>query len=644
MVENPIQNIISGGATIRPPDQIRDVNSEAVSFDVNTAILNSGLGALVAVNDALVVGDAEDAVSSFISEDDIGTLSQATNTKKRITASTSSASGKASAALRLSAEKTKLIAQNPHLEQRINNIFSPGEQTRAYQVGQAIAKGEADATEARVEGAMAYATTQPGLVNQTLDVQIAAYNASQIHLATKQAEIDGYDLIIKKSNAGAAQQGAIVAKETAIMIQDVTGKTNIINSALTMGRANGVALWEFEASKGNSFAAQTLDTLKNTKDDVAYKTKLVELGISIWENSKGALSSKVLSGSGIVDAGAAGSDLSSFNSTADAHIKALQGGSLLEYAETKEKTVNASVIADFIAKNPEVHSWMTVMQKYSSVTGAMLKTVKGRAIEAKLVAMMAASVTALKANVPPPIDPTGETDEAQVTASLVSASSKAIISEDTPPEALKEAVSLVRAQIKGLVSRPRDYDKSAYESILHSMSTDGGYKKVTEGEGRVTDETAAIFATQYVDNVYMPSYREMITRSLGPATNETGVPETGGAGTLFNDPQQPEQGPVIRGFQGISFTVSSKGRLNFIVNGDSELTTERTLTAKSIVSQLNAKVQGLNSAIRLGSTASNADPKEYARLVGSNILGLKKSTAPEQQPVPVPKLVRKKIK
>ena len=205
-------------------------------------------------------------------------------------------------------------------------------------------------------------------------------------------------------------------------------------------------------------------------------------------------------------------------------------------------------------------------------------------------------------------------------------------------------MSLVRAQIKGLVSRPRDYDKSAYESILHSMSTDGGYKKVTEGEGRVTDETAAIFATQYVDNVYMPSYREMITRSLGPATNETGVPETGGAGTLFNDPQQPEQGPVIRGFQGISFTVSSKGRLNFIVNGDSELTTERTLTAKSIVSQLNAKVQGLNSAIRLGSTASNADPKEYARLVGSNILGLKKSTAPEQQPVPVPKLVRKKIK
>tara|TARA_R110002167_G_scaffold292349_1_gene496996 strand:+ start:5342 stop:7318 length:1977 start_codon:yes stop_codon:yes gene_type:complete len=633
-MDNPIATLVGGGSTIRVPDSLREVNTGAILAQGAVDVLSSSAVAAQEVNNYLVIEDAKESVSNFLTEEDKVVLKEAEDTTKRIKAtSTSTLSGKASAQLRLDSAFKTLVAGNPHLANKLESIKKPAKDSRRYLLGKAVNEGEAAAYKKTIQEATEFSLIM-GHSDKPLPEQLTLFAAKSRRDAINTAEIQELDRQAKLMTNGKGKQELItarVSKEFLIQADKIGDLFNIIG---TKGRNEGLKIAE-----KSELLRQFLPALMETKSDEDFNKRVIAIHLSTLQQAGVAFRTTVGTTEGIVDVSQAEADTAPALKLIQDRISILKGDDILKQVQNGVTMKDINIMAKFAKTYPKMGYIVSLLRNEPALVRLLSGSTEGVGVSVDIAKHFGKIVNDLnKAEVADP--PETENNEPPINQqswtgsikTLLNTIATGVVKTNTLPEAKKEGVSLMRNYSKKILEDSRgladkDMLTSSYKSLFKTISTKENLEEfISTPEGI---EQGARLSQKYFDETFKFSFERAMLDSLGVSDvsllSVSPLPFGVATGSSFGD-TVVETKSKSTGYAGITFNATSTGQLTFVVDDKAVANmTELEKTAlNKVVNTVNQQVELTSSAIRLGAAALKVDPKMYATNVATHILSVKK--------------------
>jgi len=633
-MDNPITTLVGGGSTIRVPDSLREVNTGAILAQGAVDVLSSSAVAAQEVNDYLVVEDAKESVSNFLTEEDRGVLKEAQDTTKKIKAtSTSTLSGKASAQLRLDSAFKTLVTDNPHLANKLESIKKPAKDSRRYLLGKAVNEGEAAAYKETIQKATEYSLIM-GHSDKPLPEKLMLFAVKKQKDASNSAALEELNIQAQLMENGKDKQEIVTArlsKEFLIQADQIGDLFNIIG---TQGKDAGLKIAE-----KSELLRPFLPALMETKSDEDFNKRVIAIHLSTLQQAGVAFRTTVGTTKGIVDVSQAEADTAPALKLIQDRISILKGDDILKQVQNGVTMKDVNIMAKFAEKYPKMGYIVALLRNEPAFVQLLSKTPQGIGVSADIAKHFGMIVNGLnKAEVAatpetsssePPINEQSWTGSIKT---LLNTIATGAVKPNTLPEAKKEGVSLMRNYSKKILKDSRGLaDKgmliNSYKSLFKTISTKENLEEfISTPEGI---EQGARLSQKYFDETFKFSFERAMLDSLGVSDvsllNVSPLPPGPATGSGFGD-TVVETKSKNTGYAGITFNATSTGQLTFVVDDKAVANmTELEKTAlNKVVNTVNQQVELTSSAIRLGAAALKVDPKVYATNVATHILSVKK--------------------
>jgi len=637
-MDNPITTLVGGGSTIRVPDSLREVNTGAILTQGAVDVLSSSAVAAQEVNDYLVVEDAKESVSNFLTEEDRSVLKEAENTTKKIKAtSTSTLSGKASAQLRLDSAFKTLVTDNPHLANKLESIKKPAKDSRRYLLGKAVNEGEAAAYKKTIQEATEFSLIM-GHSDKPLPEQLMLFAAKNRKDVSDKAIITELEIQAKLMSSGKDKQEIVTArisKEFLIQADKIGDLFNIIG---TKGKDEGLKIAE-----KSELLRQFLPALRETKSDEDFTKRVISIHLSTLQQAGVAFRTTVGTTEGIVDVSQAEADTAPALKLIQDRISILKGDDILKQMQNGVTIKDMNTMAKFVKTYPKMGYIISLLRNEPAFVRLLSNSSEGVGVTtdvAKLFGSILKDFNEGGVPNPPETDSSTPLINPQKFTSDIKTLLNAIATGATKPNTLleskKEAVSLMRnysnkilEDSKGLATK--GMLTSSYKSLFKTLSTKENLEEFISTPKGI--EQGARLSQKYFDETFKFSFERAMLESLGVSDvsllNVSPLPDGPATGSSFGDTVVETQSKNT-GYAGITFNATSTGQLTFVVDDKAVANmTELEKTAlNKVVNTVNQQVELTSSAIRLGAAALKVDPKMYATNVATHILSVKKPQPP----------------